>query len=108
MDVVSTLVAHSQPPEAVDPRERSFHHPPVSAQFLAGVDAPPCYARCYGSLSQRLAASAEVVGLVSAWSFLERFLGRPRRGLRIGEIVSTASSRTLESWTFAAVWIIER
>jgi hypothetical protein len=65
MDVVSTLVAHFQPPEAVDPRERSFHRPPVSAQFLARVDAPPRYARGYASLSQRLAASGEVLGLVS-------------------------------------------
>jgi hypothetical protein len=30
-----------------------------------------------------------------------------QRGLRIGEIASTASSKSFESWTFAAEWITE-
>src|SRR5215204_680668 len=50
MDVLSTLVAYLQAPRAVHPRESSFHYPPVSAQFLAGVDAPPGYPSGYAPL----------------------------------------------------------
>jgi hypothetical protein len=64
MGVVSTLVAHFQPPEAVDPRERSFHRPPVSAQLLAGLDAPPSDSGDYASLPEVSATSREVVALV--------------------------------------------
>jgi hypothetical protein len=45
---------------------------------------------------------------LSVWSLLGRFLGRPRRGLRIAEMVSTASSKSFESWTLAAEWVTER
>src|SRR5215210_8257824 len=45
-------------------RQCPFHHPPVSAQFLARLDAPPSYPRRYAPLSQCLAASREVVSLV--------------------------------------------
>ena len=42
---------------------------------------------------------------MSACSFLGRLRARPRRGLRIGSIASTASSKTFESWTLAAEWV---
>ena len=65
MDVCSALVAYLQPPEAVHPREGSFHGPPVSSELFAGVDASPCYARGYSPLPQSLAASRKIVSLVS-------------------------------------------
>jgi hypothetical protein len=64
MDVVSAFVAHLQPPEAVHPRKRSFHDPPVSPQLLARFDASPGDAWSYAPLPQSLAASREVVDLV--------------------------------------------
>jgi hypothetical protein len=64
MDVLSALVAYLQPPEAVHPRQSSFHDPPVSTQLLAGFDASPGYPRGYAPLPQSPAASREVVGLV--------------------------------------------
>src|SRR5215204_3303666 len=64
MDVVSALVAHLQPPEAVQPRQSPLHYPPVSAQLLPGFDAPPSYPRGYAPLPQGLAASRKVISLV--------------------------------------------
>jgi hypothetical protein len=64
MNVLTPLVAHLQPPEAVQPRQGSFHYPPVSAQLLAGFNASSGYSWGYAPLSERLAASREVVGLV--------------------------------------------
>lgn len=42
---------------------------------------------------------------LSAWSLFRRLRGRPRRGLRIGSMVPTTSSKAFESWTFAAEWV---
>ena len=64
MDVVSALLAHLQPPEAVQPRKGPFHGPPVAPQLLAGFDAPPGYPRGYAPLPQGLTASREIVSLV--------------------------------------------
>jgi hypothetical protein len=64
MDVLSALIAHFEAPEAVQPRQSSLHHPPVSTQLLARFDAPPSYPRSYASLPQSLAASREVISLV--------------------------------------------
>jgi hypothetical protein len=61
MGVLSALIAYLEAPETVHPRQSSFHNPPVCAQFLAGLDAPPCYPRRYAPLPQSLAASREVV-----------------------------------------------
>ncbi len=36
-----------------------------------------------------------------------RLRARPREGLRIGEMASTTSSKSFESWTLAAEWIAE-
>jgi hypothetical protein len=102
MDVVSALVVNLQPPEAIQPRKRPFYHPPVSPQLLAGFDAPQRDTRGYAPLPECFAASRGVVALGKACSFFGRLRGRPRRGLRIGEIASTTSSKTFESWTLAA------
>src|SRR5215218_7372279 len=64
MYVVPPLVAHLQPPGAIEPRERPFHNPPVASQPLAGFDAPSGYPRGYAPLPERLAAAGEVVALV--------------------------------------------
>jgi hypothetical protein len=106
------LSARSVPleaPEAIHPRKHTLHRPSVSAQFLAGFDAPTSDARSYAPLPQGLATSREVVALVSAWSLLGCFLGRPRRGLRIGEMARPQSflAKTFESWTLAAEWVTE-
>jgi hypothetical protein len=83
VDVLSALVAYLEAPEAVHPRQSSLHCPPIPSQLLARLDAPPCYARVYPSLPQGLAASREVVSLVSmkllgafAWSATTRLADR--------------------------------
>lgn len=38
MDVSPVLVADLQAPEAVEPGERPFDHPPVAAQAVLGLD----------------------------------------------------------------------
>ena len=82
MDVVASLVAYLQPPVAIDPRQCPLHYPPVSPQLLAGLDASPCYARGYAPLPQGLAASREVVSLVSVQ--LPRAFARSATGLADG------------------------
>ena len=67
MDVGSPLLAHPQPPVAIDPRQqRPLHHPPMPSQPpLARFDASPRDARSYASLPERLSTAFEVViGLV--------------------------------------------
>lgn len=86
MDVVSAFVAYLEAPEAVHPRQRSLHRPPIPAQPLARVDASPCYPRGYTPLPECLTASREVISLVSmelvgtfAWSATMRFADRRDR-----------------------------
>jgi hypothetical protein len=38
MDVCAPLIAHLQPPEAAQPRQRALHHPAIAPQPLAGLD----------------------------------------------------------------------
>jgi hypothetical protein len=64
IDVVASLVAYLKTPEAVYPRQRPLHYPPVPTQLLAGLDAPASDTRGYTSLLERLAASRKVVALV--------------------------------------------
>jgi hypothetical protein len=104
MDVLPPLVANLQPPVAIQPRERPFHYPPVASQPFTRLDAPPGDAWSYAPLPERLAAAGEVVALVGVQLF-GALARRPRRGLRIGSIASTASSKTFESWTLAAEWV---
>ena len=77
MDVIAPLVAHLQPP-----RERPFCFPPVSAQLLAGFDAPPGATRSDTPLPQGLSASRKVVSLVGVQ--LLRALPRSATGTRDG------------------------
>ncbi len=41
IEVRAPLVPDRQPPVPIEPRERSFDHPAVAAQALAGVDPLP-------------------------------------------------------------------
>src|SRR5215218_3017038 len=64
VDVIAPLVAHRQPAVAIQPRERTLHHPPVSSELLAGVDPTAGDARGYAPLPERLPAAGEIVCLV--------------------------------------------
>src|SRR5262245_40957124 len=64
MDVRPAFIAHGQAAIAVEPGERAFHDPPMSAQFLAGVDAFAGDAHADVALRQGPATARNVVGLV--------------------------------------------
>ena len=71
MDVAPALVAGDEPPEAVDPGEAAFDHPPVSAQLLTGLDAASCDAGRDPTTAASLSAASMVIGLVGVelvWS----------------------------------------
>src|SRR4051812_6218786 len=63
-DVDAALVPDSQSPEAVEPGKRAFHHPAMSSQTLAALDAAPGNARLDRTPAQRRSAMREVVALV--------------------------------------------
>jgi len=75
MDVVTSLVTHLEPPEAVQPRERVLHNPAMAAQLLTGLDATACDTRDDAALPQRVATEPIVVSLVRMQ--LGRSLARP-------------------------------
>jgi hypothetical protein len=75
MDVGPPLVAHRKPPVASQQRQRTLYHPPVPPQPLARVNPAASDPSLYAPLPQRLAASGEVVALVSMQ--LLRALPRP-------------------------------
>jgi hypothetical protein len=105
VDVVAPLIADREPAVLRKPGQRALDNPPVPPQSLARVDSASGDAWGYAPLSQGLSATREVVSLicVELLGTLPRSVpGRPR-GRLIGSMLSTASSRTLESWTFAAV-----
>jgi hypothetical protein len=62
MDVGAALVTYLEPPEAVEPGECPFHHPPISTEPLARFDAAPSNTRDDASSAERLAAPIEVTG----------------------------------------------
>lgn len=64
VDVGAPLIAHVQTTKPVEPRECTFHHPPISAEPLARFDATPRDARNDAPLAQGLAAVLEVVALI--------------------------------------------
>jgi len=82
MDVVTSLVTHLEPPEAVQPSERARHNPAMAAQLLTGLDATACDTRDDAALPQRVATEPIVVSLVRmqlGWS-LARPTERPTDG----------------------------
>lgn len=64
MHVGAALVTNPQPAEGVQPGEGAFHHPAVTAQALAGLDAAAGDARTDAPVAQRSAASRIVVAFV--------------------------------------------
>src|SRR4029079_18633992 len=64
MNVVGTLVADLQAAKAVEPTQRAFSHPAITAQPLAGLNATAGDARGDVALAQSGAQGAAVVGLV--------------------------------------------
>lgn len=65
VDVCTSLVAHGQPTEAVEPSVRALHHPSVPAQPLAALDAAACDARYNPTRPALVSARLSVVGFVS-------------------------------------------
>lgn len=103
MDVVSALVANCEPAVLRKPGQRALHNPPVSSQLLAALYPLSCYTALYPTPSQSSLALLIVVGFVGM-----QFLGTPPRDLPLpgrlmGSTASRSSSKTIESWTFAAV-----
>jgi len=64
MDVGASFVADGQPAEAMEPGQGALHHPTVSTQALAGVDALAGDAHPDVASGQRLAAAGDVRGLI--------------------------------------------
>ena len=79
VDVGPPFVAHRKPAATGQPRQSTFHHPPVPAKPLAGVLTPPGDARLDAAVGQRLSATGEVVSLVGV-QLAGRFRGRPLPG----------------------------
>src|SRR5215212_6475050 len=96
MDVVAPLIANRKPTVLRKPCQRALHDPPVSSQFLATLLALSCYAALDMALSEGPFALFVVVGFVGV-----------QQGRLIGSIESISSSKTVESWTFAAVSITQ-
>jgi hypothetical protein len=59
-----TLVANSQPPEVVQPRQRALHYPAIPSQLLTTLYPSPGDTRCDPSPSQVVSAPSEVVPFV--------------------------------------------
>ena len=64
MDVSPVLVADLQAPEAVEPGERPFDHPPVASQAVLGLDTTAGDAEDDASLAQGQTEVTVVVTLV--------------------------------------------
>ena len=65
MNIVSSLVSNLESALAIQPGECSFHHPAVTAQPLARLDASPRDSGCDASIPQRLPTEPKVIPLVS-------------------------------------------
>lgn len=76
MDVSSTLIAHSESPEPVQPREGSLHNPPVDAQPLLRFDTSPGNTMLHPALAAGVPASSKVIPLV-CMQFLGSLTGSP-------------------------------
>jgi hypothetical protein len=90
--VGTALVAHLEPAEAVEPRERSLHHPAILPKALARFDAAPRDAGDDAARPQRLSAARVVIALVGmqlhralAWASAPP-VGQPQRWDRIDRL----------------------
>ena len=64
MNIHSSLISDGQPAEAVQPCERTLHHPSVASQLLVALYSSAGDARCDASLSQSLAIGLGIVPFV--------------------------------------------
>lgn len=64
VDIVAALVANSETAEAVEPGERSFHHPPMRPEMMGGLEAPTRDAGDDASDGALVATALVVVALV--------------------------------------------
>lgn len=64
VDVESPFVAGGKTAEPADPGEGAFNHPPVAAEFLAGLDAATGNSRLDPTLATSTAAAPMVIGFV--------------------------------------------
>lgn len=64
MEVGAPFVADGQPAEAVEPSECTLHHPAMTAELVAGVDAAPGDARLYAARPAGLSAAPVIIGFV--------------------------------------------
>ena len=64
MDVEAAFIANGEPAELIQPRQRTFHHPPMPAQPLAGLNAPTGDAALDAPLSEVNAAKTVVVRFI--------------------------------------------
>ena len=104
MNVVAALIANREPAILRKPSQCALHNPPVAPQLLAALLALSCYPALDGTLSQSFFALFVIVGFVSVK--LLGALSRSAAGsLETGSMASINSSKTIESWTLAAVSI---
>ena len=75
VDVGTAFVADGEPAKSVQPGQGAFHHPPVSAPPLAGLNAAAGEAALDAALSEVSAAKAVIVSLIGR-EFL-RAVARP-------------------------------
>lgn len=83
MDVSSTLVPNAQPPEAMQPAQRSFDHPSPTAQMFPAFDSSsgdPCLDT---SAAQPLPVGSVVVALV---------------GVQLGGALARSPLQTTNGW----------
>src|SRR5688500_18826480 len=103
MDIVSALVADRKSAVLRKPGQRALQNPPVPTQLLGAPYALSCYPALYPAPSQGSFALVVVVRFVGM-QFLGTFpRSAPTPGPLMGSTASMSSSKTIESWTFAAV-----
>jgi len=83
MDVSSTLVSDAQPPEAMQPAQRSFDHPTPTAQMFRALDAPPGDPWLDALGTQPLPVGSVVVALI---------------GVQLGGTLARSPRQTSDSW----------
>src|SRR5438046_2701047 len=65
VNIVTTLIADSQPPVVVQPGEGALCHPPMPAQSLAALHSFTCYAALDPSLAKRRSTPSVVIRFVA-------------------------------------------
>jgi hypothetical protein len=106
MDVVAPLIANRESAVVGKPGKCALHNPSVSSQLLAALYALSCYTALYPAPSQGSLALLVIVGLVGV-KLLGPLPWSAPRGRLMVSIVSISSSKTIESWTFAALSITQ-